>query len=192
MADIGVAAMHHDLHAVAAAALVAMADEAHVAGRVVGLGKIIAGHFGILNLACSCVAARALVERVATERAAPDLILDPSRALLPKTRPSSSTGKDGDRRTGPRPRAGGFGGGGASSSRRARIDRRPTASSDHAGRQGRRRAWSLVSKVSLPSSPAAPRVSASPSPPHWQRRGRASSSTADRSRRWMRSSAELR
>ena len=33
VADIGVAAMHHDLHAVAAAALVAVADELDVAGR---------------------------------------------------------------------------------------------------------------------------------------------------------------
>ena len=31
VADIGVAVVHHDLHAVAAAALVAVADEAHVA-----------------------------------------------------------------------------------------------------------------------------------------------------------------
>ena len=41
VADVGVAAMHHDLHAVGAAALVAVADEAHVAGGVVGLGKVV-------------------------------------------------------------------------------------------------------------------------------------------------------
>ena len=39
VADIGVAAMHHDLDAVRPAALIAMADETHVA-RVVGLGPI--------------------------------------------------------------------------------------------------------------------------------------------------------
>ena len=39
VADIGVAAMHHDLHAVGPAALVAMADNAHVV-RVVGLWQI--------------------------------------------------------------------------------------------------------------------------------------------------------
>ena len=36
MADVGVAAVHHDLDAVAAAVLVAVADEPHVAGGVVG------------------------------------------------------------------------------------------------------------------------------------------------------------
>src|SRR5262249_36000712 len=36
LADIGIATMHHDLHAVGPAALVGMADDAHVA-RVVGL-----------------------------------------------------------------------------------------------------------------------------------------------------------
>src|SRR5215467_392550 len=41
VADIGVAAMHDDLHAVGPAALVAMADDAHVA-RVVGLRQV--GH----------------------------------------------------------------------------------------------------------------------------------------------------
>ena len=39
MADIGVAAVHHDLHAVAAPVLIAVADEAHVLGRVVGFGQ---------------------------------------------------------------------------------------------------------------------------------------------------------
>ena len=41
--DIGVAAMHHDLHAVRAAALVAIADQAHVLG-IVGLREIAVGH----------------------------------------------------------------------------------------------------------------------------------------------------
>ena len=36
MADIGVALVDHDLHAIAAAALVAVADEAHVGRGVVG------------------------------------------------------------------------------------------------------------------------------------------------------------
>ena len=39
VADIGVAAMHHDLHAVGPAALIGVADEAHVA-RVVGLRQV--------------------------------------------------------------------------------------------------------------------------------------------------------
>jgi hypothetical protein len=50
MADIGEAAMHHDLHAVGATALIAMADEAHVARGMVGLGEIVAGHQGILHM----------------------------------------------------------------------------------------------------------------------------------------------
>ena len=41
VADIGVAAMHHDLHAVGPAALVGMADDAHVA-RVIGFRQV--GH----------------------------------------------------------------------------------------------------------------------------------------------------
>ena len=44
VADIGVAAMHHDLDAVAAAVLVAVADEPHVAGGVVGFDARGAGH----------------------------------------------------------------------------------------------------------------------------------------------------
>jgi hypothetical protein len=36
--------MHHDLHSIATAALIAVADEAHVAGGVVGLWKVAAGH----------------------------------------------------------------------------------------------------------------------------------------------------
>jgi hypothetical protein len=36
--------MHHDLHSIAAAALIAVADETHVAGGVVGLWKVAAGH----------------------------------------------------------------------------------------------------------------------------------------------------
>jgi hypothetical protein len=39
MSDIGVAAMHHDLHAVGPAALVAMGQDAHVA-RVIGLRQV--------------------------------------------------------------------------------------------------------------------------------------------------------
>ena len=39
VADIGIAAMHHDLHAVGPAALVGMADDAHVA-RVIGLRQV--------------------------------------------------------------------------------------------------------------------------------------------------------
>ena len=39
VADIGVATMHHDLHAVGPAALVGMADEPHVA-RVIGLRQV--------------------------------------------------------------------------------------------------------------------------------------------------------
>jgi hypothetical protein len=39
VANIGVAAMHHDLHAVGSAALVAMAEDAHVA-RIVGLRQL--------------------------------------------------------------------------------------------------------------------------------------------------------
>ena len=41
--DIGIAAMHHDLHAVRAAALVAISDQAHVLG-IVGLREIAVGH----------------------------------------------------------------------------------------------------------------------------------------------------
>src|SRR6266852_9317322 len=36
--------MHHNLHSIAAAALIAVADETHVAGGVVGLWKVAAGH----------------------------------------------------------------------------------------------------------------------------------------------------
>jgi hypothetical protein len=36
--------MNHDLHSIAAAALIAVADETHVAGGVVGLWKVAAGH----------------------------------------------------------------------------------------------------------------------------------------------------
>ena len=39
MSDIGEAAMHHDLHAVGPAALIGMADDAHVA-RVIGLRQV--------------------------------------------------------------------------------------------------------------------------------------------------------
>src|ERR1700757_4053884 len=39
VADIGIAAMHHELHAVGPAALVAMADDAHVA-RVIGFRQL--------------------------------------------------------------------------------------------------------------------------------------------------------
>ena len=39
VADIGVAAMHHDLHAVGPATLVGMADNAHVA-RVIGFRQV--------------------------------------------------------------------------------------------------------------------------------------------------------
>ena len=39
MADVGVAAMHHDLHAVGPAALVAMGEDAHVA-RVIGFRQL--------------------------------------------------------------------------------------------------------------------------------------------------------
>ena len=57
--DIGVAAMHHDLHAVAAAALIAVADEAHVVGGVVGLGKVVAGH-RLVSVFDSCAARQGL------------------------------------------------------------------------------------------------------------------------------------
>ena len=40
MADIGKAAMHHHLHAVGPAALIGVADDAHVA-RVVGFREIV-------------------------------------------------------------------------------------------------------------------------------------------------------
>ena len=41
VADVGEAAMHHDLYAVRSAALIAMGDEAHVA-RVVGFRQVCA------------------------------------------------------------------------------------------------------------------------------------------------------
>src|ERR1700736_6175798 len=66
MPDIGVAAVHHDLHAIAAAGLIAVADKAHVAGGVIGLWKGGAGH-RIVSAFDFC-AARQKLARLLTDR----------------------------------------------------------------------------------------------------------------------------
>ena len=66
MPDIGVAAVHHDLHAIAAAGLIAVADEAHVAGGVVGLWKVGAGH--CIVSAFELCTARQKLARLITDR----------------------------------------------------------------------------------------------------------------------------
>src|ERR1700692_4487763 len=66
MPDIGVAAVHHDLHAIAAGGLSAVADKAHVAGGVVGLWKVGAGH-RIVSAFEFC-AARQKLARLLTDR----------------------------------------------------------------------------------------------------------------------------
>jgi hypothetical protein len=50
--------MHHNLHSIAAAALIAVADETHVAGGVVGLWKVAAGHRIVSAFDFFCCATR--------------------------------------------------------------------------------------------------------------------------------------
>src|SRR5262249_52157444 len=66
VADIGEAALHHDLHAVGPAALVGVAEEPHVAGKVGG-GEV--DHSRTLTTTAALAAPAALSPALAGERA---------------------------------------------------------------------------------------------------------------------------